>query len=261
MRPWFTLIVVCILAICLLISLFIVDFVLLNREMFEQPFTIVIRFPFSGWSHTWESVQFVYIIAASVLIGALLIAITTLGLDTKRMLKLRGMRKELKRLQQALQEAQSLHEVKIQEEQELVSQVEEESSELHVSPPASPEEISKSFEDTIEKDDFLETSKKRREEEESEKELHSEETDIRERVTGASDAEPTEQKVEVKVEPTEQEVEAEEESETEAEGESLGDAGSEQERSFLEEAPVEAEIVEEKKEEEEQVQQSDKRNV
>jgi hypothetical protein len=231
-------------------------------------------------------VQFVYIIAASILIGALLIAVTTLGLDTKRMLKLRGMRKELTRLQQALQEAQALHEAKVQEEQEIVTQVEEESSEVPVSGLASPEEISKSFEDTIEKDDFLEASKKRREEQEEEKDLVREGTDIRERVTGASDAKPSEQEVEAENEPkagTEEgsfvnaEVEQEGELVEEAPGESEAEevsveaeskeipAQAEPEDAPLEtepeETPVEAEIVEREIEEEEQEQRSDKRNV
>jgi len=262
MRPWFTLIVVCILAVSLLICLFIVDFVLMNKAMFEQPFTISISFPFLPWSHTWEGVQFMYIIAISALLGAALIAFTTLVLDTKRVLKVRSMSKELKRLQQALQEAQSLHEATVQEEQEIIAPVEEPSAEENAPTLASPEEINKSFEDAIEKDDFLDAAKKRREEEGMKDEPDDNPTDIRERVTGVSQVQTPEPSADVDADvPTEEEPAPEREEET-AEEELLEDAAPVEEKDTSEEPVVEAELVEEEKtEEDEQEQQPDERNV
>ena len=101
------LIVSIILVLALLILIFVVNFVLSNLAMFQTPFDIIIRVPFTQWSHTWQGVEFMYIIAGSVLLGALVIALSTWVLDTKRKLKLRSVRKELKRLQEDLKETKS----------------------------------------------------------------------------------------------------------------------------------------------------------
>lgn len=246
MRSWFTLVATCLIVLLLIFFAFVAMFVLENREMFETTFTIVMPFPY----YVWENVKFVYIIIGNFLLGlsvALIISFISLLLDTKRALKQKNMKKELKRLQQALQEAQALHKAAAKEEPETVSQIEEESPEMAVAPPASPEEISKSFDDTIEKGDFLDTSKKRREDE-SGKGFDSEETDIRERVTGTGDVGPV----------AEQEAEAEEEAESEAgaepetetEEEPLEETSSEHDKDFLGDTSVEAELVEEEEDQE-----------
>jgi len=159
MRPWFTFIVTFILVVALLVLLVVVNFVLANRLMFEAKFDVVMPLP--GWSHTWEGVQFMYILTGSMLLGALIIVITTLGLDTKRTLKLRSVRKELNQLQEALQKAQSLQETPLSDEKkEQVLGGAEESGALSASPSITPADITRSFEDTIQKGDFLGESKK-----------------------------------------------------------------------------------------------------
>jgi hypothetical protein len=156
MRPWFTFVVICLIVLSLLVFLFIVDFVLLNRAMFDQSFNIQIRF--LAWSHTWTEIPFMYIVAASILIGSLVIAITTLGLDTQRALKVRSLKKELKRLQQSLQEAQSnvSKASPSPEAQTVVPHVIEPSPEVNETSSPTPNEINKSFEDVVQKSDFLE---------------------------------------------------------------------------------------------------------
>ena len=147
-----------ILVLALLVLIFIVNFVLTNLAMFQTPFDIVMSVPFVNWSHTWEGVEFMYIIAGSVLIGALVIAINTWVLDARRKLKLRTMRKELKRLEQALQEAKaSLPQEDVAQD---VSAAAEESSDLAASSSPSPEEITRSFEDAVQEKDFFQKSRK-----------------------------------------------------------------------------------------------------
>ncbi len=180
MRPWFTFIVTFIVVVALLVCILVVNFVLDNQEMFKQTFNIklTLPFPFAKWSHTWTEIQFIYIIAGSLLLGALIIAITTLGLDTKRALKIRSMRKELKQLQEALQTAQASlgTQQPIRAEQSPV--VEEEPVEIVDSSSATPEEITKSFEDTIQKSDFLDRTKQRYEEGQSEQDVETTETRV-----------------------------------------------------------------------------------
>lgn len=147
-----------ILVLALLVLIFIVNFVLTNLAMFQTPFDIVMTVPFVNWSHTWEGVEFMYIIAGSVLIGALVIAINTWILDARRKLKLRNMRKELKRLEQALQEAKaSLPQEDVAKD---VSTAGEESPDLAASSSPSPEEITRSFEDAVQEKDFFQKSRK-----------------------------------------------------------------------------------------------------
>ena len=152
-----------ILVFALLILMFVVNFVLTNIEMFQTPFNIIISFPFIKWSHTWEGIEFMYIIAGSVLLGALVIALSTWVLDTKRKFKLRSMRKELKRLEEALQEARA----SLPEEKTLVEKGTPEDETSDVTGPSSsvtPEEITKSFEDAVQNGDFLQESRENLEE-------------------------------------------------------------------------------------------------
>jgi gas vesicle protein len=189
MRPWFTLTVIGILACCLLVFLFIVDFVLINREMFEMPFNITIRVPFTSWSHIWTEIQFMYILSTSILLGAAIVALTTLIFDTKRALKVRSMRKELARLQKALQEAQaSMPEQSEREERADVPakdiSEEETSAAVENEEPVTAEEISHSFEDAVEQGDFLKVAQKRVEDELERHDGLRPEGNIRARVTG-----------------------------------------------------------------------------
>jgi hypothetical protein len=223
MRPWFTFIVTFILVVALLVLLFVVNFVLSNREMFEAKFDVIIPLPYVAWSHTWEGVQFMYIITGSILLGALIIAITTLGLDTKRALKLRSMRKELIRLQEALQKAQSVQEAQKPDETEQLPEVVEESVEVPDSAAITPEDITKSFEDTIQKDDFLGESNKRFEDEQRE-----------ENIEGSS----------VQASVTEETGNEEVGTEQEPVKEKKEDSLSDRDKKLLEETPVEAELVE-----------------
>ena len=147
-----------ILVLALLVLIFIVNFVLTNLAMFQKPFDIVMSIPFINWSHTWEGVEFMYIIAGSILIGALVIAGSTWVLDTRRKLKLRNMRKELKRLEQALQEAKAS--LPQEDTVEDVSTTGEEPSEFAVPTSPSPEEITRSFEDAVQGKDFFQKSRK-----------------------------------------------------------------------------------------------------
>ena len=150
-------IVTIVLVFALLVLMFVVNFVLTNIEMFQTPFDIVFSVPLLKWSHTWEGIEFMYIIAGSVLLGALVIALSTWVLDTKRKIKLRSMRKELKRLDQELQEIKTSFS-KEEEAVEDVSTAGEEAPEFPDSSSATPEEITKSFEDSVKDSDFLKES-------------------------------------------------------------------------------------------------------
>jgi hypothetical protein len=191
MRPWFTLTIIGILACCLLVFLFIVDFVLINREMFEMPFNITIRVPFTSWSHIWTEVQFMYILSTSILLGAAIVALTTLIFDTKRALKVRSMRKELARLQKALQEAQALMPEQTEHGEKADAPAEdmsEEETSAAIEPveneePVTPEEITHSFEDAVEQGDFLKVAQKRVEDELERHDGLRPEGNIRARVT------------------------------------------------------------------------------
>ena len=165
-----------------------VDFVLINRTMFETSFDVLIRVPFTTVSHTWEHVQFMYIIAISMMLGVLIIAATTLILDTKRALKVHGMRKELKRLQSALQKAQAAFPESASEDQGLPD-VTSETDEKEIvdtvdTVEVSPDDIAHSFEDAVEEGDFLETAQKRREEDLQRYGDRSPESDVRAKVSG-----------------------------------------------------------------------------
>jgi len=147
-----------ILVFALIILIFVVNFVLTNLTMFQTPFDITISVPFINWSHTQEGIEFMYIIAGSVLAGALVIGLSTWVLDARRKFKLHNMRKELKRLEQALQEAKASLPQEEPVEEGLTG--EEESSEFPDSTSASPEEITKSFEEAVQGKDFFQKSRK-----------------------------------------------------------------------------------------------------
>jgi hypothetical protein len=162
MRPWFTLTVIAIIAGCLLSFWLVVDFVLQNRVMFETPFTITLRVPFLLWSHRWTEVQFMYILSFCILFGAGIVAVTTLIFDAKRTLKVRQMRKELLRLQKLVDDAKA----KVSESSSSEEPVENQAAPIaeaapDETPPGTPEEIVRSFEDVVEEGDFLKNAQKR----------------------------------------------------------------------------------------------------
>lgn len=195
MRPWFTLTIIAIIAGCLLSFWIVIDFALLNRVMFETPFTITVRVPFvPSWSHRWTEVQFMYILTISVLLGAGLVAFTTLIFDTKRALKVRSMRKELVRLQKALEEAQAkLPPPTVSEEESMVPDAEGQESlpsEIEKSSngePVTPQDIAHSFEDVVEEGDFLKVAQQRVDDELERHGGQRPEGDIRAIVTGSSE--------------------------------------------------------------------------
>ncbi len=147
-----------IFTVIILFLILVVHFVVVNYDMFNTTFDVVFGFPSTvGFSYTLEGVEFIYIVGGSVLVGALVIIIGTWVLDTKHKLKLLSMRRELKRLQQAIQETKpSLPSEKEPPEERKPSE-EKEISEFPDSSTATPEDIAKSFEDTVEQsDDMLE---------------------------------------------------------------------------------------------------------
>jgi len=197
MRPWFTLAIIAIIAGILLSFWLVVDFVLLNRMMFETPFNITVRLPFSPWSHQWTEVQFMYILTVSILLGAGIVALVTLIFDTKRALKVRRMRKKLTRLQKALEDAQAkLPEPPAPESAEVEKgdAAPEESMGDEPSPSetessddetvVTPEDITHSFENVVEQGDFLKAAQKRVEDEMERHAGHRPAGDIRTIVTG-----------------------------------------------------------------------------
>ncbi len=127
---------------------FIIVFVLANLTMFQATFDIVVRIP-SVWEYKWDDVPFIYIVAGSILFGAVVIAISTWVLNTRRKLKIRSQRKELKHLQRELDKVKAAlpHQEPVAEKKG--TDEPEESS-------ATPEQVSQSFEDTVEEGDFLE---------------------------------------------------------------------------------------------------------
>ncbi len=154
------------IVIAVFILIFVVNFVVTNVEMFRTSFDIVIGFPFiKQWTYTLEGIEFVYIVGGSVLLGALVIALGTWVLDAKRKLKLRSVRKELKHLQQAIEEARSSL-----PQEEAVTSTDEETV-----PSPTPEEITKSFEDSVQQRGFLEDTEEHPEESEEHPEESKEE--------------------------------------------------------------------------------------
>jgi uncharacterized membrane protein YciS (DUF1049 family) len=131
--------------IVVFILIVLVHFVVTNIDMFQTSFDIVVGF------YTLEGVEFVYIIGGSVLLGALVIFIGTWVLDTKRKIKLVRMGKELKRLEQAVEEAKSSLPSESEDVEESGLLAHENSSELPDSSTVTPEDITRSFEDSVEK--------------------------------------------------------------------------------------------------------------
>jgi hypothetical protein len=155
-----------IVVVVIFVLIFLVHFVVMNVEMFRSSFDIIIGVPLiERWSYTLEGVEFIYIIGGSVLLGALVIVLGSLIFDTKRKVKLIGLRKELKRLQQAVQEAKSSLPPESQpSEKETVDTA----GEFQESTSPTPEEITKSFEDTVQQRGFLEKAEETESEPEDE---------------------------------------------------------------------------------------------
>jgi hypothetical protein len=134
----------------------LVDFVLRN-PMFAETFVIKIGIPFTQIEYTQEEVGFIYIIAGSLLLGALVIAVSTWVLDAKRKFKVRSLRNELKKLKKAVEEAKaSLPQQEEKEADEVFENADTEELTEPSETSLSPEEITKSFEDAVEGGDFLE---------------------------------------------------------------------------------------------------------
>ncbi len=148
-------VLVTIIILVILIFIFLVNFVVANIEMFQTSFDIVISFPFlENWSVTLEGVTFIYIVGASVLLGALVIAIGTWVLDTKRKIKFYRMSKELKRLQQEIQEARASLPPE-EEEQPLSDSQGAGSGERKDSSNVTPKDVTTSFEHAVEEKGML----------------------------------------------------------------------------------------------------------
>lgn len=135
-------------ALLTLLALFIiVGFVVNNIGMFQTPFDIVVGM--SSWKHTWEDVPFIYLIGGSFLLGMTIIVISVVVFDAKLKLKIRALRKEVKQLEQAVKEAKSM-----------LPQPEEGtppksfSDTLEEQTDITPEDVTKSFEDTVQSGDF-----------------------------------------------------------------------------------------------------------
>ncbi len=136
-------IVIFILILIVAVALLVVSFVLANIAMFQTPIDLVI------WKYTWNDIPFLYFVGGSFLLGALIVGISVLILDTKRQLNIRALRKELKQLQKAVQEAKAAL-----PKEEVVSPQRDEISASEASANATPEEVTKSFEDTVESGNF-----------------------------------------------------------------------------------------------------------
>jgi len=94
-------------ALLTLVVLFIiVGFVINNIAMFQTPFDIVVGM--SSWKHTWEDVPFIYLIGGSFLLGMTIIVVSVVIFDAKLKLKIRALRKEVKRLEQAVNDAKTM---------------------------------------------------------------------------------------------------------------------------------------------------------
>ncbi|MBD3309402.1 hypothetical protein GF339_23595 [candidate division KSB3 bacterium] len=149
------------LIVVVLIFMIVVNFVLSNLSMFQTPFDIVLTLPLTGWSHTLEGVQFMYIIAGSVLVGALVIAVSTWVFDAKRKMKVKHLRKEQKRLQEAVNtlNASLPPEDTAEENEEATSgympntPAEEPPPDVPDASSATPEDIRRSFEHTLSREE------------------------------------------------------------------------------------------------------------
>ena len=136
-------IVIFILILIEAVASIVVSFVLANIAMFQTPIDLVI------WKYTWNDIPFLYFVGGSFLLGALIVGISVIILDTKRQLNIRALRKELKQLQKAVQEAKAAL-----PKEEVVSPQRDEISASEASANATPEEVTKSFEDAVESGDF-----------------------------------------------------------------------------------------------------------
>ncbi|GAK53676.1 hypothetical protein U14_04943 [Candidatus Moduliflexus flocculans] len=135
-------------ALLTLLALFIiVGFVVNNIGMFQTPFDIVVGM--SSWKHTWEDVPFIYLIGGSFLLGMTIIVISVVIFDAKLKLKIRALRKEVKQLEQAVKETKSmLPQPEVGMPPKSFSDTLEEQTDI------TPEDVAKSFEDTVQSGDF-----------------------------------------------------------------------------------------------------------
>ncbi|PID55678.1 hypothetical protein CSB45_14865 [candidate division KSB3 bacterium] len=134
------------------LSLIVLVDVVLRNPMFTETFVIKVGVPFTQIEYIQENVDFIYIIAGSLLLGAFVIAISTWVVDTKRKLKVRSLRKELKTLQKAVKDAKE----KLPQDVELQTRVEADDDGDASEKSFGPEEIKESFKDVVEEEDFLE---------------------------------------------------------------------------------------------------------
>ena len=138
------------LVCAVLVLIVVVDFVLANITMFQTPFDIVLRVPFSPWKHTWEDVPFMYMVGGSFLLGVLVLVCSVMIFDAKLKLKIRALRKEVKKLEQSVADAKSMlpKEDARPETKGTFTETADEQADI------TPEEVTKSFEDTIQTGDF-----------------------------------------------------------------------------------------------------------
>jgi hypothetical protein len=88
------------------ILLAIVNFVLNNLEMFQQAFVIHFNLPYVG-DYASRPIQFVYLIAACILIGALATAIPGWLVNVRLIRVIKKQKKELENLQKELESLKS----------------------------------------------------------------------------------------------------------------------------------------------------------
>ena len=138
------------LVCAVLVLIVVVDFVLANITMFQTPFDIVLRVPFSPWKHTWEDVPFMYLVGGSFLLGVLIIVCSVMIFDAKLKLKIRALRKEVKKLEQSVADAKSMlpKEDALPETKGAFTETADEQADI------TPEDVTKSFEDTIQTGNF-----------------------------------------------------------------------------------------------------------
>ena len=141
------------LVCAVLVLIVIVDFVLANITMFQTPFDVVLRVPFSSWTHTWEDVPFMYLVGGSFLLGILIIVLSVVIFDAKLKLKIRALRKEIRKLEKSVSDAKSmLPKQDTPLTKNPIVDIKNEEADI------TPEEVTKSFEDTIQGGNFYKES-------------------------------------------------------------------------------------------------------
>ncbi len=141
-------------ALLILLALFMIGgFVVDNIEMFQTPFDIVLGIPFSPWKHTWEDVPFMYLVGGSFLLGMTIIVVSVVFFDVKLKLKIRALRKEVKTLEKSVADGKlMIPKVEMPVQQNTLTEMLEEQADI------TPEDVTKSFEDTVKTGDFYKES-------------------------------------------------------------------------------------------------------